>query len=271
MDLAKCLLDKQVYNAWEFSKLSDLNKKRKYLVCNECNNPAYFKKQSKSGQAACFGARPHKDNCSLISQDSDSSIGTLDNTEKKLVNSGEEIQIDFDFNIKTSKHIIEGAGNDELTKKIGSRHSSINGVGKAKSIRKLSSLLNILMHNLEFAKSNRKIDIGNKYPYNASTIFKKFGELSTLDIGKTRGVYGQIFDINSSKDGKLWINSGGYDDCSIVILSEYLDRFFDRFKKYKGDIDELNGKYVLCFGLIKKSKNDKFYIKLNDISQIVFK
>ena len=283
MDLARCTLDNTVYNAVDFSKISDLATKRRHLVCEECKYPAYFKKASKSGQAACFGARPHKDGCSLATEDSDTAIGTLTETEKLLINDGCEVKVDFNFDTQTVIHTIESEDNGNRTGRVGNSHSSVNGIGVAVSRRKLSSLLNILINDTSFAKSNRKIDIGQKYPFNASTLFKKNEQLSKNDIEKFRGLYGQIVDVKlvtkkvpkddgtKSEEKSLWLNFGGFDECSIVIPNLLLESFFNRFSEYEDDLDELSGKHVLCFGFIHQSQKDKFYIRLDDISKIVFK
>jgi len=271
MDFAKCTLDNKVYGASNFSELKDLNHKRKFLICNECGNPAYFKKTSKSGQAACFGARPHKENCSLISVDSDSLVGTLENDEKELINSGNEIKVDFNFGTQQIVHTIANSEDAHANNRRASSHSNQNGIGRATSTRRLKSLLNMLINDPVFAISKQKIDVGHKYPYNASTIFKNFNSLDDTQIQQFRGVYGQIFDVKMTSENVLWINSGGFNAFSIVVSKDFQNNFFNRFEQYKDDVDQLCGKYVLCFGEIKKSKNQKFYIELDDITKIVFK
>ncbi|MCX6076302.1 MAG: hypothetical protein NTW78_05360 [Campylobacterales bacterium] len=270
MDFGKCTLDGNVYGAYKFSQLSDneISNKRKHLVCNKCDAKAYFKKKAKSGQAACFGARPHNPGCSLASEESESCLGTLYDDERELINAGSLINVDFDFNTKTTTHIDESA-EDSSSSTTSSRHFSSNGIGSAESKRKLKSLLNILLNDSDFSKSNQKINIGHTYPYNASTIFRKFSDISTSDVNKIKGVYGQIFDVNEFNTD-IWVNSGGYDDCSIVIENHLQEYFYERFPDYI-DVENLNGMYVLCFGEVLKSKNDKFFIKLDDISKIVFK
>jgi len=270
MDFAICTLDNSICNANSFSKLSnsEISQKRKHLICKNCKAKAYFKKRSKSGQAACFGARPHNNSCSLGTEESETCLGTLNSNEKELINLGSLINVDFDFNTTKFTHI-DTSNEDINSKNNASKHSSANGIKTATSKRKLKSLLNILLNDPNFSKSNQKIDIGYKYPYNASTIFRKFEEIVNSDIDKVRGVYGQIFDVNIFNNS-IWINSGGYDDCSIIIENNLQEDFYRIFPKYK-DLEELNGVYILCFGKILKSQKNKFYIKLNDISEITFK
>ena len=79
----------------------------------------------------------------------------------------------------------------------------------------------------------------------------------------------RMIDVNIFNND-IWINSGGYDDCSIIIENNLQEYFYERFPSYR-DIENLNGVYVLCFGEVLKSKKNKFYIKLDDISKITFK
>ena len=271
MDFAKCTLDGQVYGAYKFSQLSnsDIGQKRRHLICTKCGANAYFKKKSKSGQAAHFGARPHKPNCELATDESQTCTGTLQNDERELINTGNFINVDFDFLPKDITHISPNNEDESSKGFTGSKHSSFNGTGTAKSKRRLKSLLNMLLNEPGFSKSNQKIDIGEKYPFNASTIFKKFSQLSNADLNKTRGIYGQIYDVNEFNTN-IWINSGGLSDCSIIIEEKLHNEFYERFPNYN-DLETLNGKYILCFGKVLKSSNDKYFIKLDDISKIVFK
>ncbi len=270
MELAKCTLNSKTYDAYEFSKLSDreISEKRKHLVCKSCDAKAYFKKRSKSGQAACFGARPHNDGCNLATEESQTCRGILQDDEKELINDGAEIEVNFDFSVKPITHIADKNNDDIDTDKErrGSRHSSQNGIGTAKSKRNLKSLLNMLLNAPNFSQSEQIINI-EKYSYKAKNLFKEFSELTDNDT--FRGVYGQIFDVNEYNN-TIWINSGGYNDCSIRIDADLHNDFYGRFEEYN-DLEELNGKYVLCFGYVNKSKKDKYYIKLDDISKIIFK
>ncbi len=269
MDFAKCTLDNKIYRAHSFEQLptNEIDLKRKHLICKECDAKAYFKKRSKSGQSACFGARPHNDTCSLKTEESQTSIGKLQDDERELINKGSEINVIFDVYSRPVTHISQDNDHNNTNNSVGSCHSLKNGVGSAKSKRNLRSLLNMLLHCQDFAQSNQKINIG-KYSYNAKTIFKQFSELSDKDIGMFRGVYGQIFDVGANNN-IWWINSGGQNDCSIKIDSNLHNNFWLVFEKYS-DLEELNGAYVLCFGWIEKSKKNKYYIQLDDLSKIIF-
>ncbi len=270
MDIAKCVLDNKTYTAYEFFKVENLHVKRRHLVCVGCGNPAYFVKPSKNGRFACFGARPHKDDCTLSSPEHEHSLGVLEDIEKELINSGDEIKVDFAIGLQeNSSHI--GDGETAAIGKQGKSHSRKHGVGTVASTRRLSSLLNMLVNSEGFAKSDQKINVGYKHPYYARNLFKRLKDLEDKDNSKFRGVYGQIYDVNFTRNENLWINSGGFTDCSILISANLKESFFKRFKVSLEELDNITGKYVLCFGNIIKSEQGKFYIKLDDVSKIIFK
>ncbi len=58
MGIALCTADAINYDIASFSKLSktDLNTKRRTLVCTECNGKGYYRKKSIDGKPACFKA-----------------------------------------------------------------------------------------------------------------------------------------------------------------------------------------------------------------------
>lgn len=74
MDYSKCTLDNIKYKVSDFEKLDahELFKKRRFLVC-------------KSGQGACSGPRPHKDDCDLSSPENESVNGKLTLKKKSLL------------------------------------------------------------------------------------------------------------------------------------------------------------------------------------------
>ena len=58
MDTALCTIDNKRYDIASFSKLDEqiLSSLRRALVCQECNAQGYYRKASRDGKPACFGA-----------------------------------------------------------------------------------------------------------------------------------------------------------------------------------------------------------------------
>ncbi|WP_212803001.1 hypothetical protein [Pseudomonas sp. Cab53] len=76
MDTAFCTLNRTEYTGPQFAALPDAQRAqyRRYLVCVKCETTAYFRKEAKSGQGPCFGARPHA-NCPLATPESVRGVG----------------------------------------------------------------------------------------------------------------------------------------------------------------------------------------------------
>lgn len=146
MDIVKCTLDNKTYTVKDFEKLdsSELAKKRRFLEC-KCGGPAFFRKASRSGQGACFGARPHKEGCDLASPDNENINGSLSPDYKEFINLGNEIRLDLQYGAVESKHISEDGEINGSEKNKGISHSSENGKGKSVLQRRLSTLLRTLV------------------------------------------------------------------------------------------------------------------------------
>lgn len=274
MDFAICTLDNKKYTISDFEKLepSELAQKRRFLEC-KCGGPAFFRKASKSGQGACFGARPHKEGCDLASPDSENINGSLSPKDKEFINSGNEIRLDLQYGAVENKHITDDGDLNEGEKNKGKSHSSDNGKGKSVLQRRLSTLLRTLAKEKDFFKdSNQEIYFKAKHPYYAKNFFIHSDYITNEYIKKTnfrsyRAIWSLISDSRYSFDEKsLWINTGGNDTVSILIEEEFIKTFLERFKI--NDIEELSGKYVLNIGKLKESKNNKTYSVLEDISYI---
>lgn len=274
MDIAKCTLDNKIYSVKEFEKLepSKLSKKRRFLEC-KCGGPAFFRKASRSGQGACFGARPHKEGCDLASTDSENVNGNLSPEDKEFINLGNEIRLDLQYGAVESKHITDDEDLSEVGRNKGTSHSSENGKAKSVLQRRLSTLLRTLVKEKDFFKdSNQKIYFKAKHPYYAKNFFIHSDYITNKYVKNThfesyRAIWSLISDCRYSNDEKsLWINTGGNDNISILIEEEFINIFLDRFNVK--DIEDLSGKYVLNIGKLKESKNNKIYSVLEDISYI---
>ena len=273
MDFAKCTLDNKKYKVSEFEKLepSELARKRRFLEC-KCGGPAFFRKASKSGQGACFGARPHKKDCDLSSPENENIGGTLTPEEKEFINS-EEIIIDLQYGAVENKHVIESEDDNDSNKNKGTSHSSLNGRGESKLQRRLSTLLRLLINEKEFFKdSKQKIHFIAKNPYNAGNFFIHSDYITTdyvekINFRSYRAVWGVISSVRySNENNSLWINTVGNDTISILIDDELHDMFIEKFKVK--DIEYLAGKYILSINKLNKSKKDKIYSKVEDISYV---
>lgn len=129
MDVAVCTENNHSYYVIEFSHLppDELLHKRQLLICPECGGPAYFRKASKSGQVACFGARPHAQGCILAASDHLQIINDGQGEDQEIFEeSGKTIVIDLNYGAKPESEC-RLRGSDETPskyKRLGSHLSA---------------------------------------------------------------------------------------------------------------------------------------------------
>lgn len=270
MDDARCTLDNKIYQALRFSALppSELYSKRRDLVCHECNGPAFFRKASRSGQAACFGARPHKDGCTLAASEYEqNNIGPGDD-QYILVNPGQRIVIDLNFGTQpTDRH-----NDPDEPNNVGGRGGRFVGDGErpnAKMHRRLSTILRNLIKSEQFRTSRQVIEIVDVGEFAVADFFVRFSAAAVMQNVKCRGYWGMIADARLDQKGVLWLNSGGRNDMSICVPEQFVPELYQRFRVSKEE--DLAEAYALVLGTLSNSQAGKKYVQAEDISFITLR
>lgn len=152
MEQAKCTEDDVIYTAINFAQQlpDDFDRKRRLLQCPECGGPAFFRNVSFSGlRAACFGARPHADGCSLSAYDPAQPIYGVNDDHDIL---GRNIVVDFGYG---SPQPIDAGWR-------GSAENGINNFGAPRpstsTHRRLSSLLRLLIESSTLQNSDQLVE-----------------------------------------------------------------------------------------------------------------
>ena len=261
MDTGKCTIDQVVYNAATFSGLPahEVRRKRRFIVCPECDGPGYFRKASKSGQAACFGARPHKIGCSLAAPEHEGGGDTGTDEEDERINDGERIVVDFDYGGASGKHIHGPTGTE--TRRGGSKFIGGSHPIESKMHRRLSTLLRNLITSAQFRQSRQILEIAGHGEYEVKSFFTNFVDVRKAMVGRYAGYWGLISDVRFGDDKTLWFNTGGRNDVSLCLKEEYVDELWARYGI--SDVEDMAGAYMLVFGEIRSSKNDKKYIAMD--------
>jgi hypothetical protein len=266
METALCLLDKKSYDIASFSNLENnlLTKLRRALVCSECKGKGYYRKKSRDGKPACFGAF-HNSKCSTKSKTSTLKVDPEVVEEVKSLTTNFDI-IDVDFSLYTSnelKSLHNGKPNASLTGSSATALQYTQNSGRERNSQKgLRSLLRMLMHSNSFAGSDFKINTGWKYPRKAKNIFVNFDDIneSLLEKNMMRGYWGVISHADTDIS---WLNTANEQDVSIPIsqLKNYLVDIFGI-----DDSEDLAGSEILVFGWldISKNGNEKWFIKVHN-------
>lgn len=271
MDAARCTLDDVVYQAVRFATLSpaDLSRKRRFLVCPECRGPAYFKKASRSGQAACFGARPHEDGCTLAAVEYEQNdIGPGDDQDI-LQNPGQRIVLDFNFGAQPN----DRHNDPDEPHNVGGRGGRFVGNGArpdAVMHRRLSTILRNLMISDQFRTSRQTIEVTGIGEFTVADFFVRFDSVAPIHDNQYRGYWGMVASAGFGKEGALWLNSGGCDDMSICVPQQLVSALHERFRTTDGE-ESLAGVYALVLGSLRTSKNMKKFVPVEDLGFITLR
>lgn len=263
MDVARCTADGQNYTAHQFEQLDEatLGRYRRLLICPECDAAAFFRKASRSGQAACFGARPHGEGCSLVAYET-VNRGAPGDDQEEQINLGNRIEVDFDFGAQQANR--PDPGEPVEPGRGGGRH--VGGGGRRIAVRRqrLSTILRNLMLSDAFGNSDQLIAMADG-EFRIRDFFVKFEDANENHMGEYRGYWGMLSDARDWQED-LWLNSGGRTSISIVVDNSIIDQFVERFRVRENE--DLAGAYVLVFGILHRSANGKRYIACHDIQLI---
>lgn len=280
MDVARCILDDEIYQAVLFAGLAPSAPARKKgaLVCCECGGPAYYRRASRSGQAACFCARPHKEDCGLAARNSEQTDKGLGDDQDRLVNPGNRIILDL--NSGKAEPYRHNDPNEAAN--LGGRGGRFNGNGSrpnAAMHRNLKAILHKLITSEEFRNSRVIIEIPGIGEFMASKLFVHFDTLAqtisesfeTLDtpaeafVGKYRGFWGKINNAGLGQ-GTIWLNS----TVKIRVPESLKDKMYQELEI--SDLNALAGAEVLAIGTLKKSHmHERFYVLIEDLGCIAMK
>ncbi|MFA6232316.1 MAG: hypothetical protein WC617_19410 [Rhodanobacter sp.] len=269
MDVAFCTEDSKEYDAHSFSQLSRtiLERKRRLLICPECKGVAFFRRESSDGRAACFGARPHADNCSFSGSEAGDWGVDGGDVEEERHNAGDHIVVDLNY----------GTATDGPTGAAGGEHRhagkgrTFTGSGmprQSRSQKRLSTLLRWLVNSENFRQSAQVIELPGRITLPAHQLFVPFDRVDASLRAKFHGFWGMISDATVSK-GVVWLNTAGYKGFSIMIETQVaVDAFMKRYSITS--LEQLAGAYVLVFAqLVKSGKTEKLLSRVDDIGYIV--
>lgn len=260
MDSAFCTANNTAYTGADFAALSDAERAhfRRHLVCVVCATTAYFRKEAKSGQGPCFGARPHA-NCVLATVESTRGMGG-NNEEDILHNLGTHIVIDeaqgAAANVNGDPGDPGGAG------AAGRRFSGNGGRPNAVSRKRLGPLLKNLIYQPAFRNSTIQIEIPNRGVWPARDLFVNFSSVGQCKPSTFYGFWGVIYDTGTGNDGTLWLNTGEWDDVSVAVDPEDITPFLTR---HKTTVAKLEGAHILVFGTTFRAGSGKQIIKPSSI------
>lgn len=259
---AKCTEDSETYAAVDFSRLSteEIARKRRFLQCPECGGPAFFRRASRGGRAACFGARPHAPNCELAAPEYDPNQDGQGEDQDQLFNPGNRIVVDLNYGAAQQYMVQEVDGLPSNRNRRG-RYGGDGGRPQARMHRRLGSLLRTLIEVPAFRQSDQVVEIDDHPEMTVSEFFVPLLDVTAGHEGQFRGYWGMLSDARRASEGTLWLNSGGRDSISFCLDEHLIKPLFERYGIE--DEEDIAGAYILVLGSPSVSQRNKVYCDLS--------
>jgi hypothetical protein len=246
MDHARCIIDNKPYTAFDFSKLpsATLEEYRKSLACDECGGPAFFRRESADGRAACFGGRPHQPGCTLASQDGGAWGVDGGDGEDERFNPGDRIVVDLRLDIGNTG----AAGGNPSDRQHGQGRffGGTDGEQRSRTYKRLRAMLRALVGGHGLATSTQVIEVPRLIELQAKDFFVAFKDAAGIPEKQFRGFWGSISDARHGQDGAIYLNTGGITEPSIRVKKE--DEMTLLAMVGAENLEELSGAYILVLG-----------------------
>jgi hypothetical protein len=252
VDTATCTENNHSYTAVEFSQLppGELAQKRRRLICDGCGFVAFFRKPSRSGRGACFGARPHNDGCEAAAADNEIRVPGVGDDQDEVFNPGDRIVVELAFGGQEQQPHVDGDPRAPRRPRAG-RYVGEGGPRYGQLHRRLSTLLRLLVTAPNFRYSDQVIAVDGRPELPAFDFFVQLGDVTPQHSAQFRGYWGQLTDARYVADGSLWLNSGGRSEMSFCLKAEHVGEVMTRFRL--DDEEELAGIYILVLGTLHVS------------------
>lgn len=262
MKIALCTTDQTEYEASTFAAkdVGWIDENRPHLQCIVCASPAYFRKESKSGQAACFGARPHLDGCQLATESNEESERAAAIETFIKTNPGKHFVLRLGHprpampKTPVAGIPVRGSGKTAgAFVKWGKRQESSSTVGAKEC------LINLVVSDI-YAKSTQTIALTKNSPDIAiKDFFVPFRGATTEFSDTMRGYWGSLTATHENDDGSAWLNTGRPWHMSVLLSRDVKEELLQVYQVH--DIVDLAGCYALVIGRLTQSRSGKWYVK----------
>ncbi|MBM7832765.1 hypothetical protein JOE59_003470 [Agromyces cerinus] len=254
MDRAKHTPTGRGYGAEEFAKLPTavLARYRGELECEECQAAAYFVRKRLSGTSYYFGARPHKDGCTLATSAGETDHADLAEAARREAEDGivrlvpDRSRGAAQDHVEHDPEAEEGAGNAR-------RYSKDGEAGRTLGTIQMSSLLGALLHRPDFADSDYELRLEDN---TTTTVHRYCVELNqvTKQHHRRRHLYwGTVLFAGEADDrGGAWLYTAkGLPN--LLMTKEVLEQVMTA--KKIDDIADLAGASFILWGWINLPKD----------------
>lgn len=251
MDIARCLVDDKIYEAHVFSRLpfGERETKRQELICpnDDCKGPAFFRREARTGQAACFGAR-HVDGCGMAAAEPLRLQGAEGGEEDLLFNPGDRLELDLGYGAHVRVNVEAAEGGDAESRRRAARYVGDGARLNAVKRQRLQPLLKALVLHPQYAEQDVLVGIPGRDSVRARELFVPFERATDVPTGNFYALWGLIASARHAGN-TLWLNAGGQASVSFPMDEELQTTLLERLDVDQEELAEyLAGCYLLVLG-----------------------
>lgn len=262
MEEAKSQSTGRIYDAEDFAVLpsSERDALRDSLICTGCGADAYFIRQARNGRRACFGARPHHDDCELASFVTvDGGGASLDEVDQQI-NAGDVFRIDPNRE-RTIRHVEHDPTAPPAIGGAAVRYTRRgNGMVRQSSMT-LPRLLRQLVLRDAFRRSNTLLILSDDTRQTVRSGCVHLGDVEDKHRNRLRIYWGTIRFPRVKEGGGAWLNTGRGSP-TIVIEEDQLQSLLVR--DGLTELEDLAGSYFAFIGRLRHNAAGQEFLFIND-------
>lgn len=262
MEEAKSQATGLIYDAEDFAALpvSERDLLRDSLICTGCGADAYFIRQARNGRRACFGARPHREDCELASfVTEDGGSAALDEVDQQI-NAGDVFRIDPN-RARTIRHVVHDPSAPQSSGGSAARYTRRgNGMVRQSSMT-LPRLLRQLVLREAFRRSNTLLILSDDTRQTVKSGCVHLSDVEDKHKNRLRVYWGTIRFPRSKEGGGAWLNTGRGSP-TIVIEEDELQAVLTR--SGLAEIEDLAGSYFAFMGRLRRNPAGREFFFINE-------
>lgn len=234
---------------------------RENLLCPACRADAYFIREARNGRRACFGARPHNEDCELASISTEyGGNASLDETDEQI-NAGDEFRLEPIRN-RAIRHVEHdpssppGTGSAARYTRAGGGRVRTSSIGLERLLRQLAT-----RPGFTTAPTLLVLPYGTRG--RVRTVCRHISEVDQDDANRRRIYWGTIRFPQLSEDGGAWLNTGTRRAPTVRVGADELESLLELHGL--DDVEELSGSFFAYWGHLRQGPSGKLLVFADDV------
>ncbi|GAA0994008.1 hypothetical protein [Subtercola frigoramans] len=235
---------------------------RESLVCTACEADAYFIREARNGRRACFGARPHRENCELASLVTEDGGGAALDDIDEQINAGNVFRIEPNRD-RTIRHVRH---DEEAEASING--SAVRYIRRGSGTARVSSmnfarLLRQLVLREEFRRSQTLLVMSDDSRQSVRAGCVHLKDVEGKHRNRLRVYWGTIRFPRAKNGGGAWLNTGRGSPTIVIRDDDDLEALLEMVGH--SELEDLTGSFFAYMGKLRNAPDGAQYLFVNDL------